>query len=395
MLSLAQRTKSLTPSYTIGISTQVAQLREQGKHVINFSVGEPDFKVPEKAKEEAIRALRQNLTKYDKVPGLVELRKAIAEKLKEENHLEYAPDEIVVTNGAKQAIMNTLNVLVDPGEEVLVPVPYWVSYPEMIKLCGGTPVFVEPEDKKEYKITVKDLKKCVSEKTKLLFFNNPSNPAGALYDRETMEEIGAFCLEKEIFIMSDEVYERFCFDGTYTSIGSISQEIKDITILVNGLSKAAAMTGLRIGYTACKREIASVISAMQGHLTSHPSTISQWAAFAALAECKDEINAQLDVYKKRRDLAMSYLDKMERISYLRPGGAFYIFINVGGYRDKMNAEEKGFSVAFCEKLLQEAGVAAVPGVAFGMDDYIRISYALSTEELEEGMKKIGEFLKTL
>ena len=187
MLSLAQRTKSLTPSYTIGISMQVAELRDQGKHVINFSVGEPDFHIPEKAKEEAIRALRNDLTKYDKVPGLIELRKAIAEKLKEENHLEYALDEIVVTNGAKQAIMNTLNALVDPGEEVLIPVPYWVSYPEMVKLCGGVPVFVEPEDQVEYKITAKDLEKYITKKTKLLFFNNPSNPAGAFYDKKAME----------------------------------------------------------------------------------------------------------------------------------------------------------------------------------------------------------------
>lgn len=395
MLSLAERTKSLTPSYTIGISMQVAELREQGKHVINFSVGEPDFNVPEKAKKEAVRALHENLTKYDKVPGLVQLRKIIGEKLKVENQLEYAPDEIVVTNGAKQAITNTLMALINPGEEVLVPVPYWVSYPEIIKLCGGIPVFVEPEDKIEYKITAKDLEKHITEKTKLLFFNNPSNPAGALYDQNAMEEIGDFCLKHGIYIMSDEVYERFCFDGEYVSIASLSNEIKEITIVVNGLSKAAAMTGLRIGYTASNKKIAAAISAMQGHLTSHPATVSQWAAFAALAECKDEINAQLDVYRKRRDLAMSYLDKMDRVSYLRPGGAFYIFINMGSYRDKIPAGEKGYSVAFCEKLLEKAGVAAVPGVAFGMDDYIRISYALSTEELEEGLQKIGEFLRNL
>lgn len=394
MLSLAKRTKTLTPSFTIGISMKVAELREQGKHIINFSVGEPDFHVPAKAKEEAIQAIKENRTKYDKVPGLIQLRKAICEKLKEENHLEYQPEEVVVTNGAKQAIMNTLNAVVDPGEEVLVPVPYWVSYPEMIKICGGTPVFVYPQDHKDYKITAKDLEQYVTEKTKLLFLNNPSNPAGALYSKEELETIGAFCLEKQIYIMSDEVYERFCFEGEYTSIGSLSKEIRDITILVNGLSKSAAMTGLRIGYTASKKEIASAISAMQGHLTSHPSTISQWAAYEALQECKEEINGQLEVYRKRRDLAMQYFDQMKNISYITPGGAFYIFVNAGAYRDRFPGAES-FSVAFCDRMLEEAGVAAVPGIAFGMDDYFRISYALSTEELEEGLQKIGEFIQTL
>lgn len=240
-----------------------------------------------------------------------------------------------------------------------------------------------------------DLEKVITKKTKLLFLNNPSNPAGALYNKEVLKEIGDFCVKNQIYIMSDEVYERFCFDGEYISIGSLSDEIKEITILVNGLSKAAAMTGLRIGYTACKKEIAASISSMQGHLTSHPSTVSQWAAFAALDRCREEIDAQLDVYRKRRDLAMSYLDRMDRVTYLRPGGAFYIFINVSGYREYFSNNDRDFSVAFCEKLLKEASVAAVPGVAFGMDDYIRISYALSTEELEEGMKKIGDFLLEL
>ena len=394
MLSLAKRTESLTPSYTIGISMKVAELREQGKHVINFSVGEPDFNVPEKAKEEAITAIRENRTKYDKVPGLVPLRKAICEKLQQENHLSYEPEEIVVTNGAKQAIMNTLNALVDPGEEVLVPVPYWVSYPEMIKLCGGVPVFVYPKDHKDYKICAGDLEPYVTEKTKLLFLNNPSNPAGALYDKKELEDIAAFCLEKQIYMMSDEVYERFCFDGTYTSIGSLSREIRDMTVLVNGLSKAAAMTGLRIGYTASTKKIASAISAMQGHLTSHPATISQWAAYEALKDCKDEINAQLEVYRKRRDLAMKYLDQMDKITYIRPGGAFYVFINAGAYREAFKGAGS-FSVAFCDRLLEREGVAAVPGIAFGMDDYFRISYALGTEELEEGLQKIGSFIKSL
>lgn len=393
-MKLAQRTETITPSYTIGISTRVTELREQGKHIVNFSAGEPDFDVPEKAKKCAMKALEDNRTKYDRVPGLVDLRREIAEKLKTENQVEYELDEIVVTNGAKQAITNTLNAILDPGEEVLISIPYWVSYPEIVKLCGGVPVFVLPEDQVRYKVTAKDLEKHITSKTKILFFNNPSNPAGTLYNREEVKEIAELCLRHQLYILSDEIYERFCFDGEYTSVSSLSPETKEITILVNGLSKAAAMTGLRIGYTASSQKVAKAIAALQGHLTSHPATISQWAGVGALSSCKEEINGQLSVYRERRDIAMEILDGMEKISYLRPGGAFYIFINISGYREYFS-KENAFSIQFCERLLNDAGVACVPGIAFGLDDYMRISYALDTESLVEGLEKIRKFLEGL
>lgn len=393
-MKLSERTGQVSPSYTIGISTKVHELNEQGRNIINLSVGEPDFNVPERAKYSMISALMKDYTKYDKVPGLIQLRKAISDKLKNENNLDYEPDQIVVSNGAKQAIMNAVFATVNHGEEVLLPVPYWTSYPEIVKLCGAVPVMVYPEDRKNYKICVSDLKKVLTEKTKMLFFNNPSNPSGVIYSEDEIREIAEFCLENRIWIMSDEIYERFCFEGKYVSVSSLSKEINDITIIVNGLSKSAAMTGLRIGYTASSTEIAKAISAMQGHLTSHPATISQWAAYTALMDCRDEIDAQLEVYRKRRESVLSRLDKMKNITYLKPDGAFYIMINFGSYKNKIEYDDS-FSISFSNKLLEEANVAVVPGIAFGLDDYVRMSYAAKQEELDEAMKRIEKFLLKL
>ncbi len=394
MMMLANRTKLISPSFTIGISTKVVELNEQGRDIINLSVGEPDFKVPEKAKESIMEALKNNYTKYDKVPGLIELRRAISKKLKEENNVDYEPDQIVVSNGAKQAIVNVMLATANLGDEVLIPVPYWTSYPEIVKLCGGVPVIVYPEDTETYKISVKDLEKALTDKTKILFFNNPSNPSGIVYTKDEIEKIANFCLEHNIWIMSDEIYERFCFEEEYISIGTMGDEVKDITIIVNGLSKSASMTGLRIGYTASSREVAKAISAMQGHLTSHPATTSQWAAYTALTECRDQINAQREVYKKRRKLLLDRLDKMKDISYMNPAGAFYIMVNFGKYKDKIKYEGS-FSMALSERLLEEANVAVVPGVAFGVDDYVRMSYAVNEESLGKALDRIEEFINKL
>lgn len=393
-MELADRTRVVSPSYTIGISMKVSEMNGEGRNIINLSVGEPDFSVPKKAKQEMITAVENDFTSYDKVPGLIELRKAISQKLKLENGINYALDQIVVSNGAKQAIMNALLVTLNMGDEVIIPAPYWTSYPEIVKLCGGVPVIIYPEDNEKYKITVEDLEKAVTEKTKMLFFNNPSNPSGIIYTKEEVAEIAEFCVKNQIWIMSDEIYERFCFEGEYASIASVSEATKKITILVNGLSKSAAMTGLRIGYTASTKEVAAAISTIQGHLTSHPSTISQWGACAALLDCREEIDAQLEVYRHRREIILSRLDEMEAVTYLRPEGAFYVMVNVGAYREKVLYEDS-FSVAFCERLLNEGQVAAVPGIAFGLDDYVRIAYTVNEKDLIFGLERIDKFLKTL
>lgn len=393
-MELAERTQHVAQSYTIGMSMRARELRDQGRDVLNLSVGEPDFKVPERAKKAAVQALELDLTKYDKVPGVLELREVICEKLKAENDLEYTADQIVVSNGAKQAIMNALMAVMNLGDEVLLPIPYWTSYPEIIKLCGGEPLPVMPRDQENYKVTPQDLEEAMTEKTKILIFNNPSNPAGTVYNADEVRAIGEFCEKKGLWILSDEIYERFCYTDPCVSIAAVNPKIKDQTIVINGLSKSVAMTGLRVGYTASNQEIASAISKMQGHLTSHTSTLSQWVGHSALKYCTKDINDQIDIYRKRREVMMKKLDTIEGLTYLKPDGAFYIMVNFGAYKDRV-AYEDSFSLALCSRILEETAVAIVPGIAFGLDDYARISYTLEEEKLEEGLDRIEKFLKSL
>lgn len=391
---ISNRMSSITPSYTIGISNKVSELKQKGMDIVNLSIGEPDFSLPEKAKLAAVAAIRENKTKYDHISGLIELRKAISQKLKNENHVLYDINEIVVSNGAKQAITNALLAVLNPGDEVLIPVPYWVSYPETVKLVNGVPVFIKPSDTKNYKLTSKDILPAVTPKTKLLFLNNPSNPSGTVYSEKELKDIAQICLENNIYIIADEIYEVFCFGMPFTSLPSISEEIKSITILVNGFSKSAAMTGLRVGYTASPEKISRSISIIQGHFTSHPCTVSQWAAVSALMDCKDDISRMINAYRSRRDAAIKILDRIPGISYIRPEGAFYIFINISAYKGKINAQGS-FSIEFCNQLLEKELVAAVPGIAFGMDDFIRISYACGSNELIRGLEKLESFILSI
>ncbi len=390
---VSDRIHTVTPSYTINISMKVSEMKQQGKNLIDLSIGEPDFNIPEISKKEAIKALNHNKTKYDKVQGLLELRKAIVKKLKNENNLSYKVENIVVSNGAKQAISNTLMALLNPGDEVLVPKPYWVSYPEMIKLVGSIPVFVDTS-RTGYKITSELLKSYVTPRTKILFLTNPSNPSGLVYSYEQLMEIGSFCVENNIYILSDEIYERICFNEIFTSMASISNAIKDKTITINGFSKSFAMTGLRIGYSISNTEIAKAISTVQGHFTSHPSTISQWAAAASLNECSNAPDIMKKEYKKRRDTAVSILNTIPQLKYLYPEGAFYIFMDISAYKKNMKYQGS-FSSAFCNNLLNKALIAAVPGIAFGMDDFIRISYACSEKVLSEGLNRMSAYIRSL
>ncbi|WFD10100.1 pyridoxal phosphate-dependent aminotransferase [Tepidibacter hydrothermalis] len=391
---VSNKLKNITPSYTIGISSKVAKLQEKGLDISNLSIGEPDFNVPTKAKDVAINALNNNKTKYDSVSGVNELRHEIIKKLKSENNVDYDLDEIVVSSGAKHAITNTLISILNPGDEVLVPKPYWVSYPEMIKLCSGMPVFVDTDKKNNFKISVSDIKKHITPKTKMLFISNPSNPTGAIYTREELENIVDICIKNNIYILADEIYEKISYEGNFISIASLSNEAKDITITINGFSKSAAMTGMRVGYSASNKIIAKGISTVQGHLVSHPSTISQWCAYGALKYCSDDIDDMVKIYKQKRDLAIDMLSKIDCIDYVYPEGAFYMFIDISSLKSKLNYKDS-FSVEFCDKLLSNNNVAAVPGIAFGMDDYIRISYACSEDNLITGIKGIEEFVNSL
>ena len=311
-----------------------------------------------------------------------------------ENHVHYKPDEIVVSSGAKHAITNTLLALLDPGDEVLLPAPYWTSYPEIIKLCGGVPVIIDTQKENDFKVTAEALKPYISTRTKLLLINNPSNPTGAVYCENELQPLVDLCVLENIFILADEIYERICFDQPFVSVPSLSEAARQQTILVNGFSKSAAMTGWRLGYTASNATIAKAISTIQGHLVSHPSTITQWAGYGALTEGKEAMDKMVNTYKSRRDLLLPLLDALPNTTYVTPKGAFYLFIDLSAYRDKI-VFEPSFSVAFTDKLLLEHQVAVVPGIAFGNDNYIRISYATDLHVVIEGLNRLKLQLESL
>jgi len=391
---LSKKLSAISPSVTIGISTKVAELRRQGENIISLSIGEPDFMTPDGAKEAAIQAIHNNKTKYDAAAGLLELRNAICKKLKDENNLEYSPQEIVVSSGAKHAITNTLIAMLDPGDEVLIPKPYWTSYPEMVKIVGGVPIFVETQKNNNFKLTVENLKVAVSDKTKLLFITNPSNPSGAVYTREELEPVVQFCVENNIYILADEIYERICYLDTFTSVASLSEEAKNMTIIINGLSKSAAMTGWRLGYTACRPEIAGAIGTIQGHLVSHPSTITQWAAVEAINSCQADTMHMVEQYKARREEAIHLFNTIDGVELVQPDGAFYLFADMSVIKDKVKFDDS-FSIEICNKLLEDHKLAVVPGIAFGLDDYIRLSYAADIQDVREGISRIKTFVDGL
>lgn len=391
---LSKKLSQITPSYTIGISARVKALKSEGLEIIDLSIGEPDFNTPHVANAKAMDAISNGKTKYDLVPGLMDLRLAIVDKLKTENHVQYQADEIVVSSGAKHAITNTLLALLDPGDEVLLPAPYWTSYPEIIKLCGGVPVIIETSKENDFKLTADLLKPYINARTKLLLINNPSNPTGAVYSGNELSPLVDVCVLESIFILADEIYERICFDQPFVSIPSLSEAARQQTILINGFSKSAAMTGWRLGYTASNATIAKAISTIQGHLVSHPSTISQWAGLGALTEGKEAMQKMVNTYKSRRDLLLPIIDALPDTTYVTPKGAFYLFIDLSAYRNKL-IFDTSYSVAFSDKFLLEHQVAVVPGIAFGNDNYIRISYATDLHVVIEGLHRLKQMIEAL
>ncbi len=388
---LSNRLNVISPSCTIGISSKVKNMRESGLDVISLSIGEPDFNVPKRAIECGIESLNKNCTNYDLVPGITILREEICKKLLEENNCCYSPDEIVVSSGAKNAITNALLIVTDPGDEVLIPKPYWVSYSEMTKLVNAVPVPIETDKTNDFKLTSDLLKKHITNKTKMLLLNNPSNPTGSVYTKEELLDIVNICLEKNIYILSDEIYERICYNDAFVSIASLGEEVKNITITVNGFAKSAAMTGLRLGYTASNKEIAKGISSIQGHLVSHPSLTAQYIGYGSLKYCKDDIDNMVKTYKSRRDLITSKLNTIKYVDYIYPNGAFYVFIDLSQVAEKYKYNES-FSIEFCDEFLSKYNVAIVPGKAFGIDEYVRVSYACSEEEFLEGLSRLESFI---
>jgi len=385
---LAARLKNVSPSTTLAITSKAKKLKAEGKDVVNFAAGEPDFDTPDFIKDAAIEAIKAGFTKYTPSTGTPELKQLISKKFKKENNLDYSPEQIVVSCGAKHSIFNTLMVLVNSGDEVLIPLPYWVSYPEMVRLCEGTPRFIRTLEKDNFKVTPKELEKHISTKTKVFILNSPSNPTGSVYKRDELKEIARILAEKKILVISDEIYEKLIYGGLkHESIAGINEAIYNHCITVNGLSKSYSMTGWRIGYLGAPQDIAEAISRLQDHSTSNPTSISQKAAVAALG-APDDFSKKLCLeFQKRRDYCASRLKSMKKVRIVPPQGAFYIFCDISNTGLDSNT--------FASRLLEEKFVALIPGDGFGRDDYIRISFATELEQIKKGMDRLEEWLNKL
>lgn len=390
---LSKRASTITPSITLGISSKVKDLKAKGESIINLSIGEPDFLTPDKVKEAGKKAIDNNVTKYDAASGNLELKKAICEKLQRENGLHYDSDQIVVSSGAKHSITNALLATINPGDEVLIPVPYWVSYPEMVRLVGGEPIFVQTKKEKGFKVTLEDIRPHLTEKTKMIILTNPSNPTGNVFNKEELEALLPELVERGILILADEIYERVVYDEPFTSIPSLSQKIYDYTILINGLSKSASMTGWRMGYSASSKELAKAMGSIQSHLTSHPSTITQAASIAALRECEADVKHMVETYKERRDLILNFFKEWTTLEIIPPVGAFYVFIDLEPLRKKI--KDESLSLKVCDDMIEQYQVAFVPGIGFGQDDFLRLSYAASLDDIKEGLRRFKDYVEKL
>ncbi|ERM92353.1 aspartate aminotransferase [Caldanaerobacter subterraneus subsp. yonseiensis KB-1] len=392
-MNLSQNALQITPSMTLEITAKAKQLKAQGVDVIDFGVGEPDFDTPDYIKEAAIDAIKRGYTKYTPSSGIPELKKAICEKLLKDNGLHYTPEQIVVSNGAKHSIYNALSAILNPGDEVIIPVPYWLSYPEMVRLAYGKPVFVHTKEENDFKITAEELENAITPKTKAIILNSPNNPSGAVYTREELKKLARVIEEANIFVISDEIYEKLIYEGEHVSIASFGEKIKELTILVNGMSKAYAMTGWRIGYTASSLEVAKVMSNIQSHTTSNPNSIAQYASVAALQGGEEEIEKMKEEFNRRRLYMVERVNKIKDLKCSTPKGAFYVMVNIEKYIGKeLNGKTINGSLDFASALIDGANVAVVPALPFGMDNYIRMSYATSLENIKKGLDRIEDFL---
>jgi len=385
---ISQRAASLTPSLTLEIDARAKRMKAEGEDVVGFGAGEPDFDTPQHIKEAASAALAAGFTKYTPAAGIPELRRAIAEKHRRENGLEYRPEQIIVSCGGKHACYNVILATCQEGDEVLIPSPYWVSYPEMVKLAGATPVYLPTTDRTEFKVTPEQLRAAITPRTRLFILNSPSNPTGTVYTPEEIRALGDVCVERGVLIMSDEIYEHLLYDGAvHRSVASFSRAHYEHTIIVHGFAKAWSMTGWRLGWTAAPEPIARVIEAIQSHSTSNPTSFAQKGGVAALSGPMDHLPAWLAEFDRRRRYAWERLNRIPGVSCVNARGAFYLFPNISGTGLK--------SVEFCKRLLEAEKVAAVPGIAFGADDYIRISYATSMANLEKGLDRMERFCRSL
>jgi aspartate aminotransferase len=387
-MQLSSRASSLTPSLTLSIDSKAKAMKSEGIDVCGFGAGEPDFDTPEHIKAAAIAALEAGFTKYTPSSGIPELRQAIADKFLLDNGIDYKPSQIVVSDGAKHSCYNAVLATCQPGDEVIIPAPYWLSYPEMVRLAGADPVFVHTKEENGWKLTAEEFENAMTPRTKMIILNSPGNPTGAVYTKEELDSLGKVAAEEEILILSDEIYEKLVYDDTrHYSIAGLAQEYYDLTITVNGFSKSYAMTGWRLGYLGAPEPIAKAIDSIQSHSTSNACSFAQKGALAALKGDQQPVADMRDEFNLRREYMLDRLSKMPHVSVVRPNGAFYVLVNVS----KLGLTSQNFA----DRLLSKANVAVVPGIAFGDDRTIRLSYATSLDVIKKGMDRFEEFCRTL
>ena len=390
---ISEKAKKIKASTTLAIDSKFKEMKAKGEDVVGFGAGEPDFNTPDYIIDAAIKAMNDGKTKYTPAAGTVSLRTEICNKLKNENNLDYSFNQIVVSNGAKHSLVNVFQTILNPGDEVIVPAPFWVSYPEMIKIADGVPVILYTKEENNFKFTRDELLSAITDKTRAVVLNSPSNPTGMVYTKEELEEIAKVAVEKNIYVVSDEIYEHLIYEGKHVSIAELGDDIKNLTIIINGVSKTYAMTGWRIGYTASNIEIAKAMANLQSHATSNPNSIAQAATEAALTGGYDEINKMKAAFKERRDYMTKRINSIDGVSCKVPNGAFYVLMNISKLKGRtIGGEMINSSDDFAGVFLNKAGVAIVPCSGFGADDYVRWSYATSMENIKEGLDRLEKLL---
>lgn len=394
-LRISDKISNIAPSITLAIDAKLKQMLADGIKVYGFGVGEPDFETPKYIKDAAIEAIEKGMTRYTAAQGTLELRKAICEKMKRDHGLEYNPNQVVVSSGAKHSLSNTFAAILNSGDEVIVPVPYWVSYTEIIKLNDGVPVLVSTKKENSFKMTKEELLAAITPKTKAILINTPSNPTGIIYTEEELRDIAEVAVANNLFVVSDEIYEQLVYDGRkHVSIASLGEEIKELTIVINGMSKAYAMTGWRLGYACGSEKLIKAMSSVQSHAVSHPSSITQYASTVALNGPQEDVYKMVEQFDKRRTYMYERLSKIEGLKCLMPEGAFYVYVDISAYMNRqLCGQTVKSSLDFAQIMLEQGHVAVIPGAAFGTDNFIRFSYATSMEIIEKGINAFESFVK--
>ncbi|HYE83929.1 MAG TPA: pyridoxal phosphate-dependent aminotransferase [Clostridia bacterium] len=394
-MKISKKISNIAPSMTLAVDAKLKQMVADGIKVYGFGAGEPDFDTPEYIRNAAVEAINKGFTRYTAAPGTIDLRKAICEKFKRDNDLHYEPGQIIVSSGAKHSLSNAFAAILNPGDEVVVPVPYWVSYTEIIKLNDGVPVLVPTRKENNFKMTGEELEKALTPRTKAILINSPSNPTGAVYTEKELRDIAEVAVKNNLFVISDEIYEKLVYDGNkHISIASFGKEIKELTIVINGMSKAYAMTGWRLGYAAGNESIIKAMSSIQSHAVSHPSSITQYASTAALNGPQDDVVKMVAEFEKRSIYMFKRINSIDGLSCIKPVGAFYVFADISNYLGREFCGTKlNTSLDFSQTMLEKGHVAVVPGAAFGIDNYIRLSYATSMEVIEKGLDTFERFIK--